>query len=171
MEMKCRALILPAVLCVALAVRADELVRESIGPVRVVWVSGAEVTNASSLLQPKSGQAPESGWRFERMTENCCILSNGGNTASALLDFGRELHGGLRLAVGAPSSKDMKLRVRFGESVGESMSELGERGACNDHAIRDSEILLPTMGSREIGNTKIVGTDPAQGVRFALISA
>ena len=47
----------------------------------------------------------------------------------------------------------MRVRVRFGESVGEAMSELGEKGSGNDHAIRDSEILLPWMGTREIGDT------------------
>ena len=127
--------------------------RELAGPVRVAWVSGAEVTNAPSLLLPNHGQVPERGWNWKRMADRCCVMANSGTTVGLVLDFGRELHGGLRLAVGASSSKGMKLRVRFGESAGEAMSELGERGACNDHAIRDSEILLPTMGTREIGNT------------------
>lgn len=117
-RMKCRALILLAALCAALVVRAGELVRECVGPVRIVWVSGGEVTNAASLLLPKKGQVPESSWNWERMADRCCVMANSGTTVGVLLDFGRELHGGLRLAAGAPSSKDMKLRVRFGESVG-----------------------------------------------------
>ena len=152
-KLKWCGLILLVALCAAAGVKADGFVREFVEPVRVVWVSGGSVSNAASLLLPKKGQVPESGWRWERMADRCCVMTNSGTMVGLVLDFGRELHGGLRLAVGAPSSKDMKLRIRFGESVGEAMSELGEKGACNDHAIRDSVIGLPFMGTREIGNT------------------
>ena len=45
------------------------------------------------------------------------------------------------------------MRVRFGESVGEAMSEIGQKSAGNDHAIRDSVHDIPFMGVVEIGNT------------------
>jgi hypothetical protein len=46
------------------------------------------------------------------------------------------------------------VRVRFGESVSEAMSELGgEKNATNDHAIRDQTCLVPWLGTHEIGNT------------------
>jgi len=131
---------------------AGELVRERVDPVRIVWTSGHSVSNAEGLLVKKNAQVPDAGWQWERMLEGCCVMTNGGETAGLVLDFGRELHGGLRLAVSARSSRNVRARVRFGESVAEAMSELGERGACNDHAIRDSVIDLPFMGVREIGN-------------------
>ena len=70
-----------------------------------------------------------------------------------LLDFGRELHGSLQLGSGAKTDEGARLHVRFGESVAEALAPLGERGACNDHAIRDDVIALPKMGRREIGET------------------
>lgn len=133
--------------------QAADFVRERASPTRVVWTSGSVVSQAETLLKPKHGQVPEAGWNPERMWTACCVLTNANAAAGLVLDFGCELHGGLRLAVSSLSSKKMKMRVRFGESVSEVMSELGEKGACNDHAIRDSVIDLPTMGTREIGNT------------------
>ena len=47
----------------------------------------------------------------------------------------------------------MKMRVRFGESVGEAMSDIGTKSASNDHAIRDGVHDIPFMGVVEIGNT------------------
>jgi len=122
-------------------------------PTRVVWTS--ETTAQSSvatpeiLIQEKHGQVPEGIF----LAGSGCRLENKGAPASVLVDFGCELHGGVSLAAGGPSAKDVKVRVRFGESVAEAMSELGERGACNDHAIRDGVIDLPWLGTREIGNT------------------
>lgn len=43
--------------------------------------------------------------------------------ASLLLDFGSELHGGLKLVAGSSSRREPSLvRIRFGESVGEANS-------------------------------------------------
>lgn len=39
-----------------------------------------------------------------------------------LVDFGKELHGGVQLAASGPSGKNVKVRVRFGESVAEAMA-------------------------------------------------
>ncbi len=86
------------------------------------------------------------------------MLTNGNDTAGLVLDFGIELQGGLRLGVSSLSSKKMKMRVRFGESVSEAMSELGEKGACNDHAIRDSVIDLPRSTSTATGLISKTGT-------------
>ena len=127
--------------------------RTYISPSRVVWQSEnsdkASVSNSDILCRPRLGQVPEGAF----LNGSGCTLENKGERAGVLVDFGRELHGGLLIASGGPSSRGVKVRVRFGESVAEAMSELGERGACNDHAIRDSEIDLPWAGTREIGNT------------------
>lgn len=133
----------------------DPCERTLIRPVRILWVS--ENTEKSSVLDPeillkdRYGQVPEGTSR----DGSGCRLENGGSPASILLDFGRELHGGLLMASGALSNRSgaIQVRIRFGESVSEAMAELGDRRAGNDHAIRDSVIDLPWFGTREIGNT------------------
>jgi hypothetical protein len=138
----------------------DPRVRTFVMPTRVVWVStntaASSVANAEILLTDKYGQVPEGAF----LAGSGCRLENKGAQASVLVDFGRELHGGVQLASGGPSGKDVKVRVRFGESVAEAMAELGERGACNDHAIRDGVIDLPWLGTRETGSS---------GFRFARV--
>ena len=136
------------------AERPDPRTRTFLTPARVVWTSGnavygsrSAVKDAESLLKPRFGQIPEERWRA-----NCgCTMENNGEPASVLLDFGRELHGGIQ--IGGMCPRGMKMRVRFGESVGEAMSEIGQKYAGNDHAIRDGVHDIPFMGVVEIGNT------------------
>ena len=127
--------------------------RAFVSPTRIVWSSTngeqTSVTNAETLLAGRYGQVPEGTF----LDGSGCRMENRGMPASVLVDFGCELHGGLQLACGGPSTRGTRVRVRFGESVAEAMAELGERGAGNDHAIRDSVIDLPWAGTREIGNT------------------
>ena len=131
----------------------DARTRTFVMPTRVVWMSEkserSSVGQAEILLKDKFGQVPEGVF----LAGSGCRMENKGAPASVLVDFGRELHGGVQLASGGPSGKDVKVRVRFGESVAEAMAELGERGACNDHAIRDGVIDLPWLGTREVGNS------------------
>lgn len=132
----------------------DNRVRSYVMPTRVVWTSAntasSTVEHAEVLLSKRYGQVPEG--EFSRGSG--CVLSNRGAVPAILLDFGREIHGGVQIGVGAGKAKKQpRVRVRTGESVAEAMAELGERGACNDHAIRDGVIALPWMGSRTIGDT------------------
>src|SRR5690606_10460745 len=46
-----------------------------------------------------------------------------------------------------------KVRLVFGESASEAMSSIGEKGATNDHAIRDFHTLLPWLGKIQLGET------------------
>ena len=133
---------------------SNDPVRTFVSPTRIVWVSDnsdqSSVTDAAILLKERHGQVPEG----EFLAGSGCRMVNKGAPASVLVDFGSELHGGLQLASGGLSGKDgVKVRVRFGESVSEAMAELGERGAGNEHAIRDGVIDLPWFGTREIGNS------------------
>lgn len=79
--------------------------------------------------------------------------------ASLLLDFGSELHGGLKLVMGSSSRREPSLvRIRFGESVGEansstSNSEWKVGFSTDDHAKRDIIMEIPRDGMIEIGNT------------------
>jgi len=64
-----------------------------------------------------------------------------------LLDFGREIAGGIRMTT-AGTGKDGVVRVRFGESVSEAMST-----PTQDHSIHDDTFPLPMMGCRDFGST------------------
>lgn len=140
----------------------DPRVRQYVMPRRIVWRSWdrreeradcCKVESADSLVQAKYGQVPELGW--ENSTNGICLLINEGVAPGLVLDFGRELHGGLQIAVNSHSMHGAKIRVRFGESVSEAMSDavIAEKGAGNDHALRDFTMDLPVMGTRETGNS------------------
>lgn len=120
-----------------------------ISPVRIVWQSeNAEIINPERLLKEGLQQA-------SLINDDVCILKNGKEKASVLLDFGKELHGGLLLVTGMPAShKPVEVRIRFGESVSEAMANTGgETNATNDHAIRDWQVKLPWLGKLRIGDT------------------
>lgn len=72
-----------------------------------------------------------------------------------VLDFGEEKCGGIRLLTGfdKTTSLNMKIHIRFGESVSEACSILGENGSCNDHSIRDMVMDIPPLSDQQIGDT------------------
>lgn len=139
--------------------KVDPRVRTFVNPTRIVWKSekGEQydgrfaISGEDSLLKSKHGQIPEFGWG----NGGGLKLVNCGNAPGIILDFGRELHGGLHFGMGAGSGRNLRIRVRFGESVAETCSDAlsGLSGAGNDHALRDFEMTLPVMGAIEIGNT------------------
>jgi len=127
----------------------DTRTREYITPVRIVWQQNSDqITGAENLLLPGNGQSDLAN------TQICKLRNIGEKQTSVLLDFGKELQGGLQLVTGMPvSQKPVAVRVRFGESVSEAMSEIGIKGATNDHAIRDFTTSLPWLGVTEVGNS------------------
>lgn len=72
-----------------------------------------------------------------------------------LLDYGQEMQGGVAILTWACKGKEhLRLRVRFGESVAETMSDVGgQGGATNDHAIRDMVVEVGMMSLSQLGNT------------------
>ena len=136
-------------------VRPDEMTRAYIIPQRIVWASsGPEaVTNAQVLLQKGTGQ-PEMGQRGMAK-----LHSSATDTASMILDYGREIHGGLHLVMGSSSRREPSLvRIRFGESVQETSSttcnsEWKMGFSTDDHAKRDIVVEIPRDGQIELGNT------------------
>ena len=146
--------------------REDILTRTYITPKQVFWTSSAtSVRDAQLLLKPNTGQS-------DIFASGMCQLVNKGNDkASVILDFGKEIHGGLKIVISTVSpARTPVFRVRFGESVSETCSELNtttslvETGsnevmdlknntATNDHAMRDMELTCPYYGSIEIGST------------------
>ncbi len=107
-----------------LAAGAHAEIRETpLAPVRIVWMSdttGTDISNAESLLKPFSGQIS-----VNDAANGARLRSRPGRTASLLLDFGKEIYGGLKLYGGMPQSKASKcFRVCLGESVTEAMSSV-----------------------------------------------
>ena len=127
-----------------------KLVREYISPTRIVWTQhGENISNIEYLLREGNGQADLTNSHI------CVVKSTATEHPSILLDFGRELHGGLQIVTGMPADHTpIRIRVRYGESASEAMCEIdGKNGATNDHAIRDFETTLPWLGAREWGNS------------------
>lgn len=106
----------------------DNRLRDTVLPVRVVASERAE--NAEALIKADCSQI---GLR----DNNLAVVRGGGYL---ILDFGKELHGSIRLLTGGVTP-ETKVRLRLGESVSECCAELGEKGACNDHSLRD--IVVP----------------------------
>jgi alpha-L-rhamnosidase len=137
----------------------SEMVREYLSPVKILWQSDEKsqtILNSESLLKPGNGQADLVG------KDLCTLVGNRDKPSAILLDFGKELHGGLEIVTGIFEGKDpIHVRICLGESVSEAMSRVGGSStATNDHAMRDFELALPWLGKIEIGNS---------GFRFARI--
>lgn len=65
-----------------------------------------------------------------------------------------EYSGGVRLIVNnCAGEKNGVLRIRFGESASEACSEIGEKGATNDHSVRDAVLTVAWVSCLEYGNT------------------
>jgi alpha-L-rhamnosidase len=138
-----------------LRTQEDPRTKYYIDPVRIVWQSkteGALIERPELLMLGRDGQS-----LLNTPMENACILRHEGSEPGILLDFGVELHGGVQICIVGGSNKDRrtaKLRVRFGESAMEAMSELGDAtNATNNHAVRDGLFEVSFMGAEEIGNT------------------
>ncbi len=135
----------------------DEITRAYITPVKIVWQSdnkNKQVKNSEVLLTQFNGQLSTSG-------EGMCLLRSDNETqASILLDFGKELYGGIEIAAAIRADKNpVRVRIRLGESVSEAMSDCidnsvpGMSSATNDHSLRDYTLELPWLGTIEVGNS------------------
>lgn len=133
----------------------DIFIHENIFPVRIVTASG-NVAEAEKLLQKKELQITTS-------EPDCTTLKNSKRSkkAAIIVDFGKELHGKLRLLTHTLSGTNQaKVRIVYGESVSEAMSTVGKKGATNDHSTRDFEFLVPPYSDLSFNES---------GFRFAKI--
>ena len=139
-----------------------------IAPQRIVWQTAQGIENSENLLKPHSGQAV----LVEPLPP--LIIKPG---AALVIDFGLEIVGSVELFTPITDSKNMpSVRIRFGESVAETMAELGERGAQNDHALRDQVVKLPWLGKTTIGPSgfrfvRIDNTDSQLKVELSQVRA
>ena len=134
-------------------------ITEYLYPVRCVDMTQG-IKNAQTLLREKPVQIALDE------TDVCKIC--GGHI---VLDFGRELSGGVRLLCHTASG-DARVRIRFGESYGEANAEPGEKGACNDHSPRDFYAALVDFSDLTFGQTgfRFVRLDFPEGVTIELKS-
>jgi len=107
-----------------------------LSPVRIVWKSD-------------SVQELDLNGLFSQPQKPFSIKYDKDIPPSFVLDFGREIHGGIQLSQGMVKDKTpLPLRITFGESVAEAMGEPDQ-----DHAIHDTTVFLPWYGSNEVGTT------------------
>lgn len=151
-------------LCAALMPGSADagIARTPVAPTRIVWMSdttGNYIKNPEILMKDFAGQVS--------VADNTCTVmrSDTKHQAAVLLDFGKEMHGAIRISSGMrASTRPLRLRVRLGESVSEAMSDVSPdcnpQNATNEHAMRDFELQVPWLGSIEYGNS---------GFRFARV--
>jgi alpha-L-rhamnosidase len=133
-------------------IRSSEITTKYLTPERVVWISDnsdSQIQNIESILNPGTGQADLNKGKYLN------LVSSEKSFPGIILDFGREIHGGVQIITTINNQNPPgKLRIRFGESVSETMSDIRAKGgATNDHAMRDLFVTLPWLGSLEVGNT------------------
>ena len=90
------------------------------------------------------GKAPCVSFR----REGCCVFIQKG--AYVVLDFGKELCGGVRL-ITSTMDGTAKFRITFGESLSEACADLGQKNATNDHSPRDFEAVIPLLSDLTFG--------------------
>lgn len=122
----------------------NELINEYVLPTRIVAQSD-NVVNSNILFSNSENQV--------FLTENKFLNCKG--KGYIILDFGREVCGGIRILshrfVGETCRNNV--RIRFGESVSEVCAEIGEKNAGNYHSVRDITVFLPCLCDQTFGDT------------------
>ena len=108
------------------------------------------VFGAEHLLEEKTACV---SFRNDRSAEFCQ------KGAYIVLDFGKELCGGVRLITGGMDGA-AQFRITLGESLTEACSTIGEKNATNDHSPRDFQAVIPGLSDLTFG---------LSGFRFARI--
>ncbi len=138
----------------------NKQITEYLLPKRIADVS-QNVLNSATLLCEKSAQIA--------LDETAICVASGG---FVLLDFGRELSGGVRILCHKAGRGSTVVRIRFGESYGEANAELAYKGACNDHSPRDFSATIVNDSDLTFGQTgfRFVRIDFPEGERVAIKS-
>ena len=122
--------------------------KEYLLPVKVVATSGI-VENPEGLFVDKGKYAVI--LKDEAIRNTYTILRNKG--ASITLDFGQEMHGGIRVITEWVGKSSCKCRVRYGESIGEVNSDIGYKNATNHHSPRDFETSIVAYSDLVLGQS------------------
>ncbi len=114
-------------------------------PTRII--KAVSVENGDELCKKKPLQVvlrDDKQWTDSLATTKCGYV---------ILDFGKEMNGSIRIITGANEESTSKIWVRFGESLSETCSEIGKKGATNDHSPRDFETYISAFGDITVGNS------------------
>ena len=125
------------------------VVKENCLPIAIRDSKGIE--EAEELLNGKPASVS-----FE--STHCAKFMEQG--AYVVLDFGKELCGGLRFIIKACFGDGSKIRITLGESLSEACSFIGEKNATNDHSPRDFIVDIVSLADLTFGQS---------GFRFARI--
>lgn len=120
----------------------DKITRSFITPSKIIYQSE---NNSDSYV--KESQVLLSGFDGQLSTDGsgmCVLRTSDNQQASIMLDFGHELYGGIEIAAAIRGEhKPVNIRVRFGESVSEAMSDCidnstrGMQSATNEHSFHN----------------------------------
>ena len=121
--------------------------REYLLPTRVV--GGSKIENADTLFRSK-GLYATINYNVEEWID---YLKMEGVGSSIILDFGKEMNGGIRMITNHIFADSCKIRLRFGESLGEVNANIKEKNANNVHGPRDFETLICSYADVTMGQT------------------
>ena len=121
--------------------------REYLLPTRVV--DGVGIANADTLFINK-GLYATINYNQDEWNQYLKIEGAG---SYIILDFGKEMHGGIRMMTNWIYYGECKVRLRFGESLGEVNSSIGEKNAKNAHSPRDFEAVICAYADMTLGQT------------------
>lgn len=128
---------------------------EPIFPVKIISYSG-KIENIESVFTEKTLQITTNETDYITF-----INGVSGAKAEIILDFGKEIHGHLRILTYTTDGNSMPdFQITYGESVSEAMSEIGKKGSTNDHSTRDFAFSLPQYSDISFNDS---------GFRFARI--
>lgn len=113
-------------------------ITEIIKPVRIVAQDKTENTNTLLFEKPLQISLNE---------PDLAVIKQGGYI---ILDYGAELAGSVRLLTLAGSTE---VRLRLGESVSETCSDVGKDTSTNDHAVRDWTFTVPSYSDQNYFNS------------------
>lgn len=118
-------------------------ITEFLPPVRIIGSS--ETINAEFLVGNAARQVPLGGDKYASVMPKGWVL----------LDYGVEISGGVRILTQIVRSSvfSAKIRIRFGESATEAMSELGEKNSGNHHSTRDFMCNVQNLSEVRLGST------------------
>lgn len=117
------------------------ILKEKLIPVQIKLQKN--IINADELLKEKEACISFS-------TAHCAVLEKKG--AFVVLDFGRELCGGIRMITRSVEGI-ADFRITFGESLSEALSSIGEKNATNNHSPRDMQVKIPALSDLTFGQT------------------
>lgn len=119
---------------------------EFVYPVRIIKADGI-ISGGENFLTNRDEIASFGNDNLIRMKNESGIKSY------VILDFGKEICGGVRIVTTIVKGLTTKIRLVFGESVSEAMSSIGEKGATNHHSPRDFNAMISNLSTLEFGRT------------------